>query len=102
MTLDELVEKLSDAKEERVPRTALPPPKPQWQDLALMQRLKELHEQGGAEPVHEMVSSAEHDIIYFNVDVVAVAKAASDDDIALFVAAGICYDDSFECFFKFV
>lgn len=41
----------------------------------------------------DIVSAAEHDMIWLDVDVEALAKVATDDDILTLVRCGVRYDD---------
>jgi hypothetical protein len=50
----------------------------------------------------DMVSSAEHDEIYLDVDIEALQQNASDEDIQNLVRCGIMYHAEYDCLYMFV
>lgn len=50
----------------------------------------------------DIVTAAEHDVIYLDVDVDALNKAASDDDILTLCRCGVMYDEETDSLAMFV
>ena len=50
----------------------------------------------------ELISSAEHDVIYLNTDPEQLNEAASDNDILYLVRCGVRYDEDYDCLAMFV
>ena len=51
---------------------------------------------------NDIVSSAEHDIIYLGTDCVKLAEVATEEDILYLRRCGVMYDTSFDCLAMFV
>ena len=49
----------------------------------------------------DIVSAAEHDEIYLDVDMKALAKAATEEDIQGLVRCGVRYSDEYDCLVMF-
>ena len=50
---------------------------------------------------HRMISGAEHDQIWLDVDLDELAKVASEDDIITLIRCGVWLDDEDECLCMF-
>ena len=50
----------------------------------------------------DIVSAAEHDEIYLDVDIDVLAKLATEEDIQTLVRCGVRYDEGYGCLCMFV
>lgn len=48
-------------------------------------------------PGRDIITAAEHDIIYPDIDVEKLAEVASEDDILMLVQCGVHYDTETDC-----
>lgn len=53
------------------------------------------------EPGQDMVSAAEHDVIYPHTNVNALAKVITEDDVITLRRCGVRYDSEFDCLAMF-
>ncbi len=49
-----------------------------------------------SESEHYIIRAAEHDVVYLEVDLDALAAAASEDDILLLAQCGVSFDDHWD------
>lgn len=50
----------------------------------------------------DIISAAEHDVVYLGVDIEELAKVITEEQIVELVACGVSYDSSIDCLYMFV
>jgi hypothetical protein len=50
----------------------------------------------------DMITGAGHEVIYLDVDMQALAEAASEEDVCTLVRCGVRYDAEYDCLALFV
>ena len=50
----------------------------------------------------DIVSAAEHDEIFLDVDIETLESVATEDDLLTLIRCGVMYDSGFDCFAMFV
>ena len=49
----------------------------------------------------DIISAAEHDVFYLDIDLEKLAEVATEDDILLLVRCGVMYDGAYNCLSMF-
>ena len=53
-------------------------------------------------PGRDMVTATGHDELFLGIDVEALARVATEDDIILLIRCGVSFDASYDCLAMFV
>lgn len=51
---------------------------------------------------NDIVSAAEHDVIYLDCDIEELSKVATEEDILMLCKCGVIYDSDYDCLSMFV
>lgn len=51
---------------------------------------------------HSMIASADHDVIYLNIEIEDLEQAVTEEQIIELIRCGVFYDEEFDCLGMFV